>query len=132
MPSISFADVMTEADSLLAKVEANAADLAQLEANRSRLAAALEGAREASIRQAASKAQCQQATRDLEGFLKDLKEQITRMRNGVRNQYGLKSEKLVEFNLQPRRKPQRSKEKEPEPAPTPTPAPTSSHKVNEP
>lgn len=132
MPNTSFADVMTVADGLLIKVQANAADLAHLEANRNRLAAALEGAKEASIRQAALKAQVQQATRDLEGFLAELKEQVTRMRNGVRQQYGLKSEKLVEFGLQPRRKPQRSKENGPAPAPPPTPAPTSNIKVNEP
>ena len=132
MAKTSFAHVITEADGLLVKVQANAADLGYLEANRGLLATALEGAKEASVRQAASKAQVQQATRDLEGFLAELKEQVTRMRNGLRHQYGLKSEKLVEFGLQPRRKPQRSKEKEPEPAPTPTPAPTSNNKVNEP
>jgi len=132
MAKTSFAHVITEADGLLVKVQANAADLGYLEANRNLLAAALEGAKEASVRQAASKAQVQQATRDLEGFLAELKEQVTRMRNGLRHQYGLKSEKLVEFGLQPRRKPQRSKEKEPEPAPTPTPTPTSNNKVNEP
>ena len=131
MPNTSFADVMTEADVLLVKVQANAADLAHLETNRSRLAAALEGAKEASIRQAASKAQVQQATRDLEGFLSELKEQVTRMRNGIRHQYGLKSEKLVEFGLQPRRKPQRSKENGPAPTPPPTPAPASNIRVNE-
>ncbi|HSK75125.1 MAG TPA: hypothetical protein VLQ45_01590 [Thermoanaerobaculia bacterium] len=132
MAKTSFADVMTEADGLLVKVQANAADLGYLEANRNLLAAAFEGAKEASVRQAASRAQCQQATRDLEGFLAELKEQVTRMRNGLRHQYGLKSEKLVEFGLQPRRKPQRSKENGPVPAPPPTPAPASSNKVNEP
>lgn len=131
MARTSFADVMTEADGLLIKVQANAADLGHLETNRSRLSTALEGAKEASIRQAASRAQFQQATRDMEGFIAELKEQATRMRNGIRNQYGLKSEKLVEFGLQPRRKPQRSKEDEPGPAPTPTPTPTSNNKLNE-
>jgi hypothetical protein len=132
MPRTSQADFFTEADGLLVSVAANAADLAHLEGNRTQLATALEGAKGASIRQAAFKAQFQQATRDLEGFLAELKEQATRMRNGIRHQYGLKGEKLAEFGLQPRRKQQRSKAKEPGPAPTPTPTPTSNNQVNEP
>lgn len=131
MPSTSFASVITDADNLLISVAANGGDLAHLEENRIRLAAAAEGAKAASARQAAFKAQFQQATRDLEGFLAEIKEEATRMRNGIRHQYGLKGEKLVEFGLQPRRKPQRSKAKEPGPAPTPTPTPTSNNKVNE-
>jgi hypothetical protein len=123
MPNTSFAGLISEGEHLLVTTEANAADLAFLEGPRSQLQAALEGAKAASVRQAAFKAQFQQATRDLEKFLTESRDLMTRLRNGVRTQYGLKQEKLAEFGLQPRRK-RAPKTKPPETGSTPPPAPT--------
>jgi hypothetical protein len=124
MPNTSFAGLISEGEHLLVTTEANAADLAFLEGPRSQLQAALEGAKAASVRQAAFKAQFQQATRDLEKYLSESRDLMTRLRNGVRTQYGLKQEKLAEFGLQPRRKRAPKTTKPPETDPTPPPAPT--------
>jgi hypothetical protein len=124
MPKAAFLNVTGEWDDLAVKVEANAVDLAYLADTRTQLLTILDAAKAASVRQSTLQAQYRQATRDLEKLLSDGGELATRIRNGVRMQYGLKAEKLVEFDMQPRRKRSRSKKKEePVPAPTPTPAP---------
>lgn len=116
MPRVTFANQTTEWEHLLVTVETNQTALSFLEPQRSQLASVLDRAKDASVRQDAFKAQFQQATRDLEKALSEGGDLATRLRNGIRTQYGLRSEKLAEFGLQPRRKPQKAK---PEPAPTP-------------
>src|SRR5829696_7814377 len=104
MPSSSFANTTTEWGKLLVTVEVNKTELPYLEERRVQLASIMERLQEASIRQATFKAQFQQATRDVEKMLSEGRDVATRMRNGIRTQYGLKAEKLAEFNMQPRRK----------------------------
>lgn len=118
MPKTSFADVITDWEKLLTTVSTNKADLPFLEEARSQLAEIVEGAKAGSIRQDTFRAQFQQATRDVEELFSRGRELATRLRNGVRTQYGLKGEKLVEFGLKPRRKPQKTK---PEPVSPPVP-----------
>jgi hypothetical protein len=125
MPKAAFLNVTGEWENLAVTVEANAVELAYLGETRTQLLATLDAAKTANVRQAALLAQYQQATRDLEKLLSEGGDLATRIRNGIRTQYGLKSEKLTEFGLQPRRKRSRSKKEEPVPAPTPTPAPDS-------
>jgi hypothetical protein len=120
MPNTSFADVMAEWDKLIATTDINKTDLPYLAEIRSQLITVRDGAKEANLRQSAFKAQFQQSTRDLEEFLEKGRDLSTRLRNGVRTQYGLKGEKLTEFGLQPRRKPQKAKAE-----PTVPPAPPS-------
>jgi hypothetical protein len=126
MPKTTFAKVMNTGEQLLVSIEANKTDLGHLEEQRGLLAKAIEEAKAASIRQDSFKAQVQQATRDMEKSMADAQELITRLRNGVRTKYGLRSEKLAEFALQPRRSPAKSrtavKEK---PAPVAQPVPAS-------
>ena len=123
MPRKSFAGLTSEGDQLLVTIAANQADLAFLEEPRSQLSRALEVAKVASIRQDTFKAQFQQSTRDLEKSLSEARELITRLRNGVRTQYGLRAEKLAEFGMQPRRSPAKAKAKQkPDPVPQPAPA----------
>jgi 23S rRNA G2069 N7-methylase RlmK/C1962 C5-methylase RlmI len=117
MPRVKFANQTTEWEHLLATVETNQTALSFLEPQRLQLASVLDRAKDASLRQDAFKSQFQQATRDLEKALSEGQDLATRLRNGIRTQYGLRSEKLAEFGLQPRRKPQKSKQE-----PTPTPA----------
>lgn len=126
MPTQSNGELMSEMRHTLNAVNANQADLAFLADQTVELTTVLEGAEDARKRQDHFKAQVQQATRDLEAFLKQGQELLTRIRNGIRTRYGLKSEKLAEFGMQPRRPPQRKKpeeqrkkkeEKPPEPAP---------------
>jgi uncharacterized protein involved in exopolysaccharide biosynthesis len=123
MPKTSFADQITGWEKLTVTTDANKDELPFLTDMRSQLAAVVAGAKEASIRQDAFKAQVQQASRDLDEFKAKGKDLATRLRNGVRAQYGLKGEKLTEFGMKPRRKPQKAK---PEPAAPPTPVPENS------
>ncbi|HYX24011.1 MAG TPA: hypothetical protein VFC23_07640 [Thermoanaerobaculia bacterium] len=120
MPKQTNLDETGEWDHLSATVDVNKADLGFLEPHHAQLMAAREAAKAAMIRQDAFKSQLQQATRDLEKAMGDGREAATRVRNGIRAQYGLKAEKLAEFGLQPRRKPQKAK-KQAKPAPTPGP-----------
>jgi hypothetical protein len=109
MPQTSFADIVTNWEQLLTKVTANATDLGFLEDNHAALAAVLQAAKDANARQSTFKAQFQQATRDLEESLLQGSDLATRLRNGIRTRYGLKAEKLADFNLKPRRPSQKTK-----------------------
>lgn len=120
MPRTAFPSVTGEWENLAVTVEANAAELDYLTETRAQLVVTTEAAKAASVRQATFQSQFQQATRELEQLLSEGRELATKIRNGIRMQYGLKSEKLLLFRLQPRRKRSRKKE-EPEPAATPTP-----------
>jgi hypothetical protein len=117
MARVGFANQTTEWEHLATTVEVNKTDLAYLESPRSLLLAALDRAKEANLRQSTFKAQFQQATRDLEKALSEGADLATRLRNGIRTQYGLRGEKLTEFGLQPRRK--KAKKSNPEQNPTP-------------
>ena len=121
MPRGSLADLMAEGDHLVVTVEANGAELAFLDPMRLQLLDALDGLKTTSVRQDVFRAQFQQSTRDLEKYLAECRDLITRLRNGIRTQYGLKQEKLVEFGLQPRRR-RAPRTKPPETGPTPPPA----------
>jgi len=109
MPNSSFADTMADWDKAIASTENNLTELPHLAELRTQLIAARDGAKQANLRQAAAKAEKQQASRDLEDFLERGGDLFTRLRNGIRMQYGLKGEKLSEFRMQPRRKPQKAK-----------------------
>jgi len=113
---------------MAASVAANP-ELQHLEDVRQELVTVTDGTRAASVKQSTLRAQLQQATRDLEFFRARGTDLATRLRNGVRAQYGLKGEKLTEFGLQPRRK--RTKTKTPDTAP-PSPAPEASTRSDKP
>src|SRR6185295_5756747 len=123
MPNTSFADTVTGWDKLISSTENNLTELPHLAEIRTQLIAARDGAKQASLRQSAAKAQAQQASRDLEDFLKQGGDLFTRLRNGVRMQYGLRGEKLTEFDLQPRRKPQKAKAESTAPSTPPSEKP---------
>ena len=107
---------------LLTSIEANPEDFQALERYRQELAAMLEGAREAIAQQTAMAAAKQQASQRLQVLLVNGRKLATFLRNGVRRQYGEKSEKLVEFGLQPfRGRPRLTPEATKPPAP-PAPA----------
>jgi hypothetical protein len=122
MPRDSFNALMGVGDHLVVTIQANSADLAHLEDTRLQLAASMEVAKTVSVRQDAAKALVQQATRDLEKAMSDTQELVTRLRNGIRTKYGLRSEKMTEFGMQPRRTPVRKAKEKPAPVPQPAPA----------
>ncbi|HET9210622.1 MAG TPA: hypothetical protein VFR03_09500 [Thermoanaerobaculia bacterium] len=84
---------------LLASLEANAPDLPQLETYRAQLKGMLDAARTASAEQAAMAAVKQEATKRLQELLTEGRKLATFLRSGVRQKYGNRSEKLVEFGL---------------------------------
>ncbi|MFP5286692.1 MAG: hypothetical protein ACLGI9_13200 [Thermoanaerobaculia bacterium] len=86
---------------LMIRLEANAQDFPHLEAPRQKLAAMLAMAREVSAQQATLAAGKQEATRRLQTLLADGRKLATFLRNGVREHYGNRAERLVEFDLQP-------------------------------
>ncbi|HSG39040.1 MAG TPA: hypothetical protein VLE27_05335 [Thermoanaerobaculia bacterium] len=88
-------------ETLLASLEANGGDFPQLETYRQQLTAMLVQAREATAAQAAMAASKQEASKRLRALLTDGRKLATFLRNGVRQRYGDRAEKLVEFNLQP-------------------------------
>jgi hypothetical protein len=124
MPTTSIAHFLKKSDDTLERVAANAKELAHLEPFRVKLEASVRVIREISVQQAPLKAQQQQFTRDQEAALKEGRENLTRVHNGIRSQYGLTGEKLTEFGLKPRRAPLKKKEKPPEQAQSATQAAT--------
>jgi uncharacterized protein YfdQ (DUF2303 family) len=119
MPNTSFADFVTDWEHLLKAVDSNAADLPQLEANRAELLATVESAKAIDVRQSSLRSELSQATRDLEAAMARGRDLASRLRAGIRAQYGLKGEKLREFGLKPFRRRSRTLSR---PDATPPPA----------
>jgi hypothetical protein len=130
MAGTSFAEYVVQWEKLLKSIEANQADLPFLADPRSQLVRVVEGLKAAIVRQDMFRSQSQQTTRDMEGFLDQGRDLATRLRNGVRTQYGVRGEKLLEFDMKPRRqklkaaaKPKSKKKRKPDPVVQPDPAP---------
>jgi hypothetical protein len=104
---------------LLTSMEANAQDFSQLEAYRTQLQGMLDAAQQAAKEQTSMAAAKQDATQRLNDLLVVGRKLATFLRGGVKQRYGDKSEKLVEFDLAPAR----PKAKTPEPAKPPAPVP---------
>ncbi|HSG41060.1 MAG TPA: hypothetical protein VLE27_15590, partial [Thermoanaerobaculia bacterium] len=86
---------------LATSLEANTADLQHLEAHRARLAELLNRAQALSSQQAALTASKQEVSKELLGVIAEGRKLATFLRVGVRQHYGTRAEKLVEFGLQP-------------------------------
>jgi hypothetical protein len=107
---------MDEWEKLLAAVTVNKDDLPYIETYKQQLEVEMAGARAASIRQSASQAEAQQASRDLEGFLTRGHDLANRMRAGIKTRYGNKGEKLKEFGMKVFRGRKKSTNLKPPPA----------------
>ncbi|HEY3567091.1 MAG TPA: hypothetical protein VGP73_04085 [Thermoanaerobaculia bacterium] len=108
---------------LLASMEANPEDFKTLEDYRAKLKSMLDTARQASAQQAAMDAAKQEATKSLQALLTEGRKLATFLRGGVKQRYGDRSEKLVEFGLTPLR-PKTKAKADPKPPATPPPSPT--------
>ncbi len=108
-------------------LEANKDDLPALESARQDLAKVLTQAMEAAKRQAVHTAGKQEASKELKGLITEGERIATMLWQGLRIRYGIRSEKLAEFGLQPfRGRPRKAKPTPEEPEPTPPPTvPTS-------
>ena len=106
---------------LLASLEVNTQDFPQFESYRTQLKAMLEAARESAAHQAAMAATKQEATKRLQGTLADGRKLANFLRNGIRQRYGNRAEKLVEFDLKPLRPKLRTPVEVAKPPATPPP-----------
>ncbi|HEX6898538.1 MAG TPA: hypothetical protein VF789_02450 [Thermoanaerobaculia bacterium] len=102
-------------------LEVNKDDLPALEASRQDLAKVLTQAMEAAKRQAVHTAGKQEASKELKGLIAEGERIATMLWQGLRIRYGIRSEKLAEFGLQPfRGRPRKAKPTPEEPEPPPT------------
>jgi hypothetical protein len=86
---------------LIAPLTANSADLVHLEATRARFAEFLAQAEESANRQGVHTAAKQEASLQLRTSLAECERLANILRLGVKQHYGIRSEKLAEFDLQP-------------------------------
>ena len=103
MATNSRADLLKECRTTVMVVEVNAADLPHAQTDRELLAITVADIELADVRQKHHKFQFQQASRDLERFTLLARDLLLRLKNAVRAEYGMSSEKLAEFGLNPRR-----------------------------
>src|SRR5262245_28017360 len=97
----TYAGVLGDLSRFDAALEANAADLAHLEGTRTRLRTLLGGAQETAKEQAALIASKQESSKRLRSQVSEAQRVASGLRKLVIQHYGLRSEKLAEFGLQP-------------------------------
>ena len=106
---------------LLARLNGNREELPQLELSRIRFEELIARIEEAADRQAFHTAGKQEATQDLQTFLTEGERLATVLQLGVKQHYGIRSEKLTDFGLRPFRGLARKTKPEPEPTAPPPP-----------
>lgn len=120
----TYAGILGELARLNASLLANASELGHLEGARVRLEKLVTDAQEVAKRQAALTASKQEASKQLLALLAAASRVATGIQKLLAEHYGLRSEKLAEFNLQPfRGRKRQPKPETPSPAPPKPPAP---------
>ena len=114
---------------LLGPLATNTGDLPHLEAPRAKLAALLAQGLEIKRAQAAHRAAKQELSKQLKAIASDGDRLATLLRQALKEHYGIRSEKLAEFGLQPFRGRPRKQKTTPETPATPegpghSPSPT--------
>ncbi len=99
--SKSYAETVITWDKLLVALEANIADLPDLETSRQRLQVIRDQITAFATEQAAATASRQQATQRVEFLLAQGRKLATVLRTTVREHYGNRNQKIAEFGLQP-------------------------------
>ena len=106
---------------LRGSADSNAAEIPHLDGTRLKLGTVLERAAEISQQQAAFKASRQTAAKELQKLLVEGQRLATILRLGIKEHYGIRSEKLAEFHLQPFRGRPRAAKPAPEEPKLPVP-----------
>jgi len=101
--SRSYGDTLEEWKLIMEAYESNQEDLPHLEAPKNQLKALLEQAKDTIEQQAALAARRQEMTQQLADALDQGRKLATFLRTGIKHRYGNRSEKLVEFGVQPLR-----------------------------
>jgi hypothetical protein len=123
----TYSGFLGEAKRLIQSLLANAAELPHLELSRIRLEELLGRIEEVLKEQAALTASKQETSKQVKDLLISAQRLFTLLNQGVKQHYGIRSEKLAEFGLQPFRGRSRAEKPAPTatpPAPLPTPAAT--------
>jgi len=113
-----------EWERLIQRITSNAQDLAHLEVPRVRLEAMLAGAREAAAQQAAHTAGKQEASQKLRTFQVEGERIASLLRIALKQHYGIRAEKLSEFDLKPFRGRKKKGGLEVKPGKSPKPQPS--------
>lgn len=100
-PRKSYAEIYGSWIGLAAGLAANEADLPHLDTPRQELMDLMAKAQDLLARQAAQAAAKQETTKQLQELIDQGLKLATFLRVGVKQHYGTRSEKLVEFHLQP-------------------------------
>jgi len=115
----TYAGMIGDWQKLLATLEANSAEIPQLEPFRAKLAGMLTQAVDVAKRQADLKASKQAASKQMRQLASDAQRLATAVRGLIKEHYGIRDEKLAAFGLQPFR----GRKKAPAAEPPPTAQP---------
>lgn len=118
----SYADHIKEWEELTAKLAAMAAELPQLDLQRTALEKFLAQARDLTLQQADFQAGKQKVSVLLRTVMSEGMKVSTALRVNLKQIYGNRNEDLVKFGIQPFRSRTRKATPEPEPTPAPPPA----------
>jgi hypothetical protein len=116
----TYSGILGEWQRLLDALSANSTDLPHLEMARSLFVDHLSQTQTLLRRQAAQVAEKQQSSQDLRAMLSDGQRMATMLRQGIRQHFGIRSEKMAEFGLSPFRG--KTGKKKPEPPTSPPPS----------
>ncbi|MES1241417.1 MAG: hypothetical protein ABUT39_07345 [Acidobacteriota bacterium] len=122
----TYSGILGEWQRLLDALSANTTDLPHLEASRQMFVDHLNQTQALLRLQAAQTAEKQQSSQDLRMLISDGQRMATMLRQGIKQHFGIRSEKIAEFGLAPYRGKAGRKKPEgpPPPPPTETAAPT--------
>jgi len=98
---MTYAEIVAGWRDLTSGLNANGADLTHLSTHAQLLIALMEQSTDLAAQQAVHTAAKQEVTRQIEDLLDQGQKLATYLRTGVKQHYGNRSEKLVEFGLQP-------------------------------
>jgi hypothetical protein len=122
-PKSRYADHIKEWEDMTASLVPSASEAPQIEFQRAALQKMLEDARDLTTQQALFQAQKQEVSKKLGSLIIEGRRLATVLRATVKQHYGIKNEKLVQFGLQPFRGRPQKVEAQPTPAPGGSPQP---------
>ncbi|HKI03398.1 MAG TPA: hypothetical protein VKK31_15570 [Thermoanaerobaculia bacterium] len=123
----TYSGILGELQRFQASMEAKIGEIPHLEPSRAHFGQILSRAQDLVRQQAAVTAEKQTLTQQLKAALVDGQRLATLLRKGLQQHYGIRSERLTEFGLQPfrgRKVKSKTKPETPTPAPKPEPVPT--------
>lgn len=118
MPKTSYADFVTDWEQLVIALSAHAADLTHLEPQRLELETTIGEVRKLHGRMSLLRSELNQTSKDFQARMATGKDLSTRLRAGVKHQFGTRSEELIKYQM----KPLRPRQRKPDPEVTVKPA----------